>query len=197
MDELNTKFLGYLSVEAEAIRAVPPCLKLSEIVEAITKLKGKLYTTGIGKAGYIARKAASTFSTTGTSAGFIHPGDGPHGDIGVIQAGDLLLAISNSGRTREVLETIHFSRHLGASTIISITADPDSPIALESDFSIYLGSFKEACPLGLTPSSSTAAMSAITDALAFLVLEQRGFTKKDFALRHHGGYLGEKIRRDE
>ena len=185
-----------LQAEADAIMAIPVTDSLEKAVIALKNCQGKVFTTGVGKAGYIARKVASTFSTTGTPAAFIHPADASHGDIGAVSKGDILIGYSNSGKTREVLETVHFCRHLGASCIITITASADTPLGQESDIAIEIGHIKEACPLGFTPTSSTTAMIAISDALALTVMEERGFTKEDFAVRHHGGYLGKKSREE-
>lgn len=188
------RFKEILRAEAEAITSIP----VNSSVEAATKLirdcSGKVFTTGIGKAGYVARKAASTFSTTGTPAVFLHPGDAPHGDVGVVSTADALIAFSNSGRTREVLETVHFAKRLGLEKIISICSSADSPLGELSTVVIEIGQITEPCPLGFTPTASTAAMVAVSDALALVVMEERGFSKEDFAARHHGGYLGEKAR---
>lgn len=163
-------------------------------VEQILANKGKIISTGIGKAGYIARKAASTFCTTGTPAVFLHPGDASHGDVGLLSKYDLVLAFSNSGKNREVLETVHFAKKLGAHTVISITKSKSSPLGEMSDVVIELGEIEESCPIGFTPTASTTAMLVIADTLALLSMEQRGFSAEDFSLRHHGGYLGVKAR---
>lgn len=186
-----------LLAEADAIASIPINPAIERAVEAILTCKGKVFTTGIGKAGYIAKKAASTFSTTGTPSVYVHPGDAPHGDVGVVAAGDVLLTFSNSGKTREVIETVHFCRHLGVCTVITMTASADSPLGNESDIVLELGRIVEPCPLGLTPTASTSAMIALADALALTVMEERGFSKEDFASRHHGGYLGKKSRGEE
>ena len=183
-----------LNAEADAIRAIAVTPAIEQAVTLIGKCRGKLFTTGIGKAGYVAQKAASTFCTTGTPSVFIHPADASHGDVGVAAEGDILLTFSNSGRTREVIETVHFCRHLNVKSVISICAAKDTPLGVESDVVIELGHIKEACPLGLTPSSSAVAMIAIADALALAAMTERGFTKEDWAVRHHGGYLGKKSR---
>jgi arabinose-5-phosphate isomerase len=183
-----------LEAEATAISSIPIDHAVEEAVKLIAACEGKLFTTGIGKAGYVAHKAASTFSTTGSPSVFLHPGDAAHGDVGAVRAGDILIAYSNSGSTREILETAHFCRHLGVSKIICITGGTDSPLANESDIVLNLGKIIEPCPLGFTPTASAAAMLALSDALALTAMELRGFTKEDFALRHHGGYLGKKSR---
>lgn len=192
---INT-FRKILDAEAEAIKAIPLGESVNKAVAVLLQCKGKVFTTGIGKAGYIAQKTSSTLSTTGTPSVFLHPGDAPHGDVGVVTKGDILIAFSNSGRTREVLETVHFCRKLGVDQIISITSLENNPLAEESDIVLTIGAIKEPCPLGLTPTASAIAMIALTDALALAVMEKRGFTKEDFSIRHHGGYLGKKSREE-
>ncbi len=194
--QISNRVRAILSAEAAAIANIPLNGGIEQAVEAVLRCSGKVFTTGIGKAGYVARKAASTLSTTGTPAAFLHPADASHGDVGAVSRGDLLLGFSNSGRTREVLETVHFCRRLGASSILTVTSSRETPLGEESDVVIEIGSIPEVCPFGLTPTASTAAMIAVADALAIIVMEQRGFTRADFALRHHGGYLG-KISREE
>lgn len=183
-----------LKAEAEAILGLKIDESFSAAVKELLNCKGKLITTGLGKAGYLARKAASTFSTTGTPSIYLHPADASHGDVGVISSEDILLALSNSGATREVIETVHFCKSLGAKRVIGITGKTESQLAELSDILLNVGQIKEPCPLGMTPSASAMAMLALCDALALVTMEQRGFTKKDFAMRHHGGYLGEKSR---
>ncbi|MBP9837166.1 MAG: SIS domain-containing protein [Proteobacteria bacterium] len=190
------RFKEILEAEARAIQNIPLSDSVNDAVEALIKCKGKVFTTGIGKAGYVASKTASTMSTTGTPSVFLHPGDAPHGDVGVVQAGDVLIAFSNSGQTREVIETIHFCRHLGIDKIIAVTAKKDSELGKLADVVLEIGVIEEPCPFRLTPTASVAAMIAITDALALTVMEKRGFTREDFAVRHHGGYLGKKSRED-
>lgn len=185
-----------LEAEADAIRNVPLGDSFLEAVKTLKECTGKVFTSGIGKAGYIAKKAASTFSTTGTASAFIHPGDAPHGDVGVVSQGDVLIVLSNSGKNRELIELLHFCRRLGVGKTIAITGHKDSPLGAESDIVIELGIIREPCPLELTPTASAAAMLAVCDALALVVMEERGFTREDFALRHHGGYLGHKSREE-
>lgn len=180
--------------EAQTLMSLQIGTEFEEAVSLLLALNGKLVTTGIGKAGYIARKAASTFCTTGTPSVFLHPGDASHGDLGMLTKSDYLLAFSNSGKNREVLETVNYARSLHVSKIISITADSSSPLGEISDIVLPLGNIKEACPLGFTPTSSTVAMLGLADALAVVLMEERGFSKEDFAIRHHGGYLGTKSR---
>lgn len=183
-----------INQEITALQSLVFGSDFEEAISHLIGLNGKLITTGIGKAGYIARKAASTFCTTGTPAVFLHPGDASHGDLGLLTKTDFLVAFSNSGKNREVLETAHFARTLNIGKIISITSSKDSPLGEISDVVLQLGKLQEACPLGFTPTSSTTAMLAISDALAIVLMEERGFSKEDFAIRHHGGYLGIKSR---
>lgn len=187
-------FRDILLAEAEAIQAIPVGAAVEKAVSVILDCRGKVFTTGMGKAGYIAQKAASTFSTTGTPAVFLHPGDASHGDVGVVSQGDILIGYSNSGETREVLETIEFCRALRAAFVIGITSTQNSSLGRASDIVLEIGKIAEPCPYGLTPSASTSAMAAVSDALALTVMKERGFSREDFALRHHGGYLGKKAR---
>jgi arabinose-5-phosphate isomerase len=194
---MKDKFRTILLAEAEAIKAIPLSDSAEKAVKVLLSCRGKVFTSGIGKAGYVAQKAASTLSTTGTPSVFLHPADAPHGDVGVVQKGDVLLAFSNSGQTREVVETVHFCRHLGVESIIGVTASKDSQLGKLSDVVLEIGRIEEPCPLKLTPTASTTAMCALIDALALTVMEERGFSKQDFAVRHHGGYLGKKSREEE
>jgi len=191
---IKDRIKKYLQSEAQAIQAIPLNDSVEKAAKIILGCKGKLFTTGIGKAGYIARKAASTFSTTGTPSVFLHPAESSHGDAGVVSKDDVVLAYSNSGKTREVIETVLFSKALGAQAVIAISSQADTPLGKESDLVLEIGLIEEACPYGLTPTSSTAAMIALSDALALVVMEDRGFTRQDWAERHHGGYLGQKSR---
>ncbi|HBE04107.1 MAG TPA: capsule biosynthesis protein, partial [Spirochaetia bacterium] len=137
-----------------------------------------------------AQKLAGTLSSTGTPSVFLHPGESEHGDLGVITSSDLLMVFSNSGKTREIAEMIVLARRLGLKKVIAVTSHAESPIRSLSDIILDIGPISEPCPLGLTPTASTAAMLALGDALALITMEARGFTRKDYGLRHHGGYLG-------
>ncbi len=197
----NGKILDWgrevLLAEADVIRRLPLGESFCKAVQILLNCRSKVITTGMGKAGNIAQKVAGTLSSTGTPACFVHPGDAAHGDLGIIGAGDIILAFSNSGKTREVGELITLARHLTRETIIAITGRPESPIAQASDVIIDIGPIQEPCPLGLTPTASTSAMLAMGDALALVVMRERGFTRQDYGLRHHGGYLGMKARTPE
>ncbi len=184
-----------LELESQAIRTIPVNDSYERAVDAIVEhvhnRRGKLVTSGMGKAGQIAMNIATTFSSTGTPSVFLHPSEAQHGDLGVIQSDDILLLISNSGKTREIVELIPLARSLYADLpIIVITGDPDSILADEADIVLATGASPEVCPLGLTPTTSTTMMTVIGDVLVVNVMDKTGFTIGEYAKRHHGGYLG-------
>lgn len=188
-----------INKEAEAIKNIP----LSNDFEAAVNLihaqvhskGGKLVTSGIGKAGEIAHSISTTFSSTGTPAVYLRPSEAQHGDIGLIQANDVLLLVSNSGKTKEVLELLLLAKNLYSDIpVIAITGHPDSILGSKADISLFTGNPAEICPLGLTPTTSTTAMTVIGDVMVVLMMNKIGFTKEEYAKRHHGGYLGEKSR---
>ena len=183
-----------LEAEAEAIRTIRLDDDFLRAVQMLKRCKGKVITTGMGNVGIIAVKVATTLSSTGTPACFLHPGDAAHGDLGVVSKHDVMITFSNSGKTREVLETIARAKKLNGIQLIAITGRRNSPIARQSDAVLCIGEVKEPCPLGLTPSASTTAMLALGDALALVLMEKKKFTKADYARFHHGGYLGKKAR---
>jgi len=185
-----------LEAEAEAIRAIRLDDNFLQAVEILQRCKGKVITTGMGKVGIIAIKLATTLSSTGTPACFLHPGDAAHGDLGLVSKRDVMITFSNSGKTREVLETIDRAKKLNGMQLIAITGHRSSPIAQQSDVVLSIGKVKEPCSLGLTPSASTTAMLALSDALALVLMEKKKFTKADYAKFHHGGYLGKRARRE-
>jgi arabinose-5-phosphate isomerase len=165
------------------------------IYDAVHKNKGKVVASGMGKAGQIALNIATTFSATGTPAVFLHPSDAQHGDLGVIQPNDLLLLISNSGKTLEILELCDLAKRLGYNMkIIVITGNPESELGRLADVTISTGHPQEVCPLGLTPTTSTTVMTVIGDALVVILMKRIGFSAAEYAKRHHGGYLGIKSR---
>lgn len=192
--DIKSRISNVLKREAEAILAVPVGDSYIQAVEALRDCPGKVLTTGMGKAGHIARKFAATLCSTKTPAVYIHPGEAAHGDLGLIAQDDCIVAFSTSGKTREVIEMLELGRHLGLKTIIGITSHPDSELRTLSDILLDMGEIEEPCPLGLTPSSSIAVMLAISDALALTLMEMKGVTRHDYGLRHHGGYLGRKAR---
>jgi arabinose-5-phosphate isomerase len=188
-----------LKAEAEAISNIPVSNSFSDVVEliykSVHKKGGKLISSGMGKAGQIAINIATTFSSTGTPALFLHPSDAQHGDLGIIQNNDILLLISNSGKTREILGLVNLARKLVNNIpIIVITGKPDSQLGKLADKTIFTGNPKEVCPLGLTPTTSTTSMTVIGDILVVLMMNKVGFNAEDYAKRHHGGYLGKKSR---
>ena len=191
--------LSILRKEAQAILDIPVSdaydRAVELIVEHVNRRGGKLITSGMGKAGQIAMNIATTFCSTGTPSVFMHPSEAQHGDLGVIQRHDLLLLLSNSGKTREILELIELARALNPEIpIIVITGDADSILAHTGDITLWTGGSPEICPLGLTPTTSTTMMTVIGDVLVVSTMKAIGFTTEDYAKRHHGGYLGHKSR---
>jgi arabinose-5-phosphate isomerase len=193
MDILD-RAAAILRAEADAIRDVPLNEAFVEAIEALAACSGKVITTGMGKAGNIARKMAGTLCSTGTPAVFLHPGEAAHGDLGLIAPPDVVIAFSTSGKTREVLEMLERAQRLGVQSVIAITSHPDADIRAIADIEIDMGVIEEPCCLGLTPSASTAVMLALSDALALVLMEKKGITREQYGMRHHGGYLGEKAR---
>jgi arabinose-5-phosphate isomerase len=187
-----------LEKESQAIHNIPVTDSFSDAIEIIHQQvhvkKGKLISSGMGKAGQIAQNIATTFSSTGTPSVFLHPSDAQHGDLGVLQENDVLLLISNSGKTREILEIVSLSRKLCTLPIIVITGNPEGELAEKADVILHTGNPEEVCPLGLTPTTSTTVMTVMGDILVVLMMEKIGFTAVDYSKRHHGGYLGWKSR---
>ncbi len=188
--DIKERMQAVIKAEAEAIGAIEVSEDFVAAVTVMQKCQGKILTTGIGKAGHIAKKFAATLCSTATPASFIHPAEAAHGDLGLVGQADVMIAFSTSGKSREVLEILEKSRHLGVDTIIGVTSHLDSELREHSDLILDMGNIEEPCPVGLTPSASMAVMLAISDALALALLEQKGVTQEDFGLRHHGGYLG-------
>ncbi|MDR1524928.1 MAG: SIS domain-containing protein [Tannerella sp.] len=185
--------------ESEAVRNIPVTESYGKAVdlifEHVHKRGGSVIISGMGKAGQIAMNVATTFSSTGTPAYFLHPSEAQHGDLGIMRENDIMLLISNSGKTRELEELVCLSRGLVPEIkFIVITSNPDSPLAKEADVCLLTGAPDEVCPLGLTPTTSTTVMTVIGDMLVVSVMKRIGFTNADYAKRHHGGYLGEKSR---
>ncbi len=154
--------------------------------------RGRIIVTGMGKSGHIGGKIAATLASTGTPAFFVHPGEASHGDLGMITPGDVVLALSNSGETSELLTILPLIKRMGA-PLIAMTGNPHSNLATEADVHIDVSVEQEACPLNLAPTSSTTAALAMGDALAVALLESRGFTEMDFARSHPGGSLGRRL----
>lgn len=188
-----------LKKESEAVQNIPITDSYEKavnlIVEQVHNKKGKLVTTGMGKAGQIAMNIATTFCSTGIPAVFLHPSEAQHGDLGILQENDLMLLISNSGKTREIVELTQLAHVLNPELkYIVITGNPDSPLAKESDICIYTGHPNEVCALGMTPTTSTTVMTVIGDILVVETMKRTGFSIEDYSKRHHGGYLGKKAR---
>jgi arabinose-5-phosphate isomerase len=185
--------------EAQAILNIPVddgfVKAINLIHDQVHIKKGKLVASGMGKAGQIALNIATTFSSTGTPAVFLHPSDSQHGDLGVIQENDILLLISNSGKTREIIELVELANILRPKLpLILISGNPEGVLAKIADAFINTGNPEEVCPLGLSPTTSTTVMTVIGDALVVSMMNKIGFTAEDYAKRHHGGYLGDKSR---
>ncbi|MCX6935536.1 MAG: SIS domain-containing protein [Verrucomicrobia bacterium] len=183
-----------LDAEAAALRNIPLDGSFEKAVRIILRCRGKIITTGMGKAGNIAQKIAGTLCSNGTPAAFVHPGDAAHGDLGILAKGDVIIAFSTSGKTREVIEMLELAHHFGIDHIIGITSHPDSVIRKLSTVVINMGLIHEPCPLTLTPSASTTVMLALGDALSLVAMELKGLTRPQYGLRHHAGYLGQKAR---
>lgn len=183
-----------LEEEKKAIESLMNSLdhNFEKAVKLIFETEGKVIVTGIGKSGHIGQKIAATLASTGTPAFFLHPAEAIHGDLGMISKGDIILALSNSGETPELLAIIPTIKRWGHK-IISITNNPKSSLAKESDVHLFINVEKEACPLNLAPTSSSTATLALGDAIAVALLEMRGFTAEDFARFHPGGSLGKKL----
>lgn len=199
MDKESVKGImeGILRREAEAVLSIPVSdgyyQAVELIVEHVNRRGGKLITSGMGKAGQIAMNIATTFCSTGTPAVFLHPSEAQHGDLGILQKNDLLLLLSNSGKTREIVELVELARVLNPSIpIIVITGNEDSLLAKAGDVTLSTGGAPEVCPLGMTPTVSTTAMTVMGDVLVVSVMTAIGFTREEYAKRHHGGYLGHK-----
>jgi arabinose-5-phosphate isomerase len=185
-------------VEAEAIAGLAEHLdaRFEKAVDIIYGCKGRAVVTGLGKSGLIGRKVAATFASMGTPSLFLHAADALHGDLGMLAAGDVLLAISSSGETQELVDLIEPAKRLGI-PLIALTAHANSPLGLASDVVLDISVKEEACTMNLAPTSSTAAALAMGDALAVVLAERRDFQEHDFAALHPGGRLGKKLRRIE
>lgn len=183
-----------LRIEANAVSQLEQYLNddFEAACQHIFDSKGKVIVSGMGKSGHIANKIAATLASTGTPAFFVHPGEASHGDLGMLAAEDIVIALSNSGETAEILTIIPVIKRKGI-LLISMTGNPDSTLARLSDIHLCVKVPQEACPLGLAPTASTTATLAMGDALAVALLDARGFSADDFALSHPGGSLGKKL----
>lgn len=183
-----------IDIESKMIDALSSRIdqKFVDACHVLLSCKGKIIVMGMGKSGHIARKIAATFASTGSPAFFIHPGEAKHGDFGMMTVEDVLVVLSNSGETEEILSILPFIKRLGIH-IISLTGNPNSSLAKAATINIDVSVAKEACPLGLAPTASTTAALVMGDALAVSLLESRGFTAEDFAKSHPGGSLGRRL----
>ncbi|MGB0204218.1 MAG: KpsF/GutQ family sugar-phosphate isomerase [Neptuniibacter sp.] len=183
-----------ISLEAEAVSDLIPHLddNFNTACELILNCQGRVIVTGMGKSGHIGCKIAATLASTGTPSFFVHPGEASHGDLGMITGKDVVIALSNSGETAEVVTLIPLLKRMNT-PLISITANRNSTLSESGDANLHIGVEKEACPLGLAPTSSTTAQLVLGDALAIALLEERGFSSDDFAFSHPGGSLGRRL----
>ncbi|MCP5152144.1 MAG: KpsF/GutQ family sugar-phosphate isomerase [Ectothiorhodospiraceae bacterium] len=181
-------------IEARALTDLLPRIDgaFAAACRAMLECHGRVVVTGMGKSGHVARKIAATFASAGTPAFFLHPGEASHGDLGMITGDDVVLALSNSGETAEVVTIVPMIKRLGA-FLVAMTGRPDSRLARDADVHVDVSVAREACPLGLAPTASTTASLAMGDAMAIALLEARGFTAEDFARSHPGGSLGRRL----
>ena len=196
---MKERICQIFNYEADAIKNIPVSDSYEKaidlICEHIHKKNGKIVTSGMGKAGQIAHNIATTFCSTGAPATYLHPSEAQHGDLGILQENDIMLVISNSGKTREIIELIDLKNVLFPKIpVILITGNQKSPLVEKTTCQIFTGNPAEVCPLGLTPTTSTTVMTAIGDAIVVLLMEKIKYTVADYAKRHHGGYLGAKSR---
>ncbi len=196
MTQTDFKKLGLavIETELEAVNTLKSRIddNFARACELMLDCEGRIVVTGMGKSGHIGGKIAATLASTGSPAFFVHPGEASHGDLGMITAKDVVIALSNSGNTAEILTIVPIIKRLGV-PLISMTGGPDSPLAAEATINLNVSVEKEACPLGLAPTSSTTVALVMGDALAVALLEARGFTEEDFALSHPGGSLGRRL----
>jgi arabinose-5-phosphate isomerase len=183
-----------LAIEARAVQALIDRLdeQFSKAVDLLFNCKGKVVVSGMGKSGLVGQKIAATMASTGTPAFFLHPAEGIHGDLGMLGRQDVLIAISNSGETQEILQLLPYVERMGI-TVVSMTGRMTSTLAKNSDAALDVSVSEEACPMGLAPTASTTATLAMGDALAVALLQKRGFKEEDFAQFHPGGTLGRRL----
>ena len=193
-DKVQSLARKVLVIEAQAVTALAD--RIDELFSRACQLcidcRGRIVVTGLGKSGHIGNKIAATLASTGSPAFFVHSGEASHGDLGMITGEDLLLAVSNSGETREIITILPLIKRLGI-PMITLTGNPDSTLAKAADINLDVSVAVEACPMNLAPTASTTATLAMGDALAVALLESRGFTEEDFARSHPGGTLGRRL----
>ena len=193
-DKLKALGKAVIETEQAALSALTKRVdnKFVDACNIILDCNGRTVVTGMGKSGHIANKIAATLASTGTPAFFVHPGEASHGDLGMITSDDVVIALSNSGETDEIIALLPVIKRLDT-PLITLTGNPDSTLAKTSSVNIDVSVKKESCPLGLAPTSSTTATLAMGDAMAIALLESRGFSENDFALSHPGGTLGRRL----
>jgi len=194
IEDLRKSGLAVIEIEANAVRALGARIDEDFVAacEHMLGCKGRIVVTGMGKSGHIGGKIAATLASTGSPAFFVHTGEASHGDLGMITPSDVVLALSNSGETSEIVTIVPLIKRMGA-PLISMTGKRESTLAREADVNLDVSVAKEACPLDLAPTASTTAALVMGDALAIALLEARGFTAEDFALSHPGGSLGRRL----
>lgn len=192
--DFQSSALATLRIEQQALDVLATQINdsFNQACEILLQCKGRVVITGMGKSGHIGRKMAATFASTGTPSFFMHPGEAGHGDLGMLVRGDVLIAISNSGKSDEIMMLMPLIKHLGV-PLITISRTDKGPMPQNADIALTLGESDEACPLGLAPTSSTTATLVLGDALAVALLEARGFTADDFARSHPAGALGKRL----
>jgi arabinose-5-phosphate isomerase len=192
--DLRKTGISVVAIESAAVRDLEARINADFVAacEYMLACKGRIVVTGMGKSGHIGNKIAATLASTGSPAFFVHPGEASHGDLGMITAADVVLALSNSGETNEIVTILPLIKRMHA-PLVSMTGNPDSTLAREADVNLDVSVAKEACPLDLAPTASTTAALVMGDALAIALLEARGFTAEDFALSHPGGSLGRRL----
>lgn len=197
MTEISDKFVARQTIEREieALKTMEHSLDetFSKALDILQQTKGRVIVTGMGKSGHIGNKIAATMASTGTPAFFLHPSEASHGDLGMVTKGDVVLAISNSGESKELLDILTYCRRFSI-PLIAVTKNPESSLGKNSDIILRLPDNREACPLGLAPMSSTTATLVMGDILAAALMVRNGFTEQDFRLRHPGGKLGAILR---
>ena len=191
---IREKAIETLKIEAEAIENLIPRIddEFEAAINELLKCTARVVVTGMGKSGHVGRKIAATFASTGTPAFFMHPAEAFHGDLGMVTENDIVIAISNSGESSEIVNILPVIRRIGA-VIIAMSGRRESTLGKNCDYFINIGVDREACPLGLAPTASTTATLAMGDAMAMVLMEKKHFTSQDFAMFHPGGALGRKL----
>jgi len=202
MDILTDYINDIINREIDGIRNIPVDGSIQQALDliytAVHSNGGKVVVSGLGKAGQIGHNISTTLSSTGTPSIFLHPTEAQHGDLGMIQKNDILFLISNSGRTKEIIELLPLAKRLWPDIkSIGLTGHPENELGSMVDVCLSTGYPKEVCPLGLTPTTSTTVMTVLGDIIVVAMMKKIGFTKSDYAMRHHSGYLGQKSREDE